>query len=113
MIVTCETREGTGVVSVSGGMTAITAGEFREKFNDWFATTSEAENVVVDLGQVETMDSSGLGAIIASLKRVTEGGGDMRICCLQKKPRLVFEITRAYKMFDIYDSIEEALASFK
>ena len=57
------------------------------------------------------MDSAGLGSLIAALKRITERGGDMKLACLQKKPRMVFEITRAYKVFEIFDTIEEALKS--
>jgi anti-sigma B factor antagonist len=58
------------------------------------------------------MDSAGLGTLIAVLKRITERGGDMKIACLQKKPRMVFEITRAYKVFEIYDTVDEALKNF-
>ena len=68
--------------------------------------------LAIDLKQVDYMDSAGLGTLIAVLKRVTEKGGDMKIACLQKKPRMVFEITRAYKVFEIYDTVEEALKAF-
>jgi anti-sigma B factor antagonist len=63
------------------------------------------------LGEVDLMDSAGLGALMAVLKRVSEEGSDMCIARLQKKPRMVFELTRAYKVFEIYDDVEEALSA--
>jgi anti-sigma B factor antagonist len=37
----------------------------------------------------------------------------MKLACLQKKPRMVFEITRAYKVFEIFDTVEEAIKAAK
>ena len=104
-----QKKEGVGVVTVSGTLTAVGVDSFREQFAGWWQSAPEIRNVVVDLGGVDFLDSSGLGAIIALLKRVSERGGDMKIARLQKKVRMVFEITRAYKVFDIFDSVEEAL----
>ena len=64
---------------------------------------------MLDLAAMDFIDSAGLGVIIAILKRVTEQNGDIRIANLQRKARVVFEITRAYKIFEIFDSLEEAL----
>ena len=61
---------------------------------------------------VDFLDSAGLGSLIALLKRVSERGGDMKIAGLQKKVRMVFEITRAFKVFDIFDNPDEALKAF-
>ena len=112
MVVTCSKENGIGVVQISKSLTAATVDSFREQLSGWQEVESEVKNYVIDLEQVDFMDSAGLGTLIAVLKRVTEQGGDMKIACLQKKPRMVFEITRAYKVFEIYDSVEEALKGF-
>ena len=112
MIVTCSKEQGIGIVEVSHALTAATVDSFREQLSKWQLGEPDVNNYVIDLKQVDFMDSAGLGTLIAVLKRITERGGDMKIACLQKKPRMVFEITRAYKVFEIYDTVEEALNAF-
>ncbi len=113
MNVMFEVRGSTGLVLPQGDLTAETADSFREQFIRWMQGATGVRNVVVDLGAVGFMDSSGLGILIALLKRVSERGGDLKIACLGKKVRLVFEITRAYKVFEILDTVDEAVAACK
>jgi anti-sigma B factor antagonist len=112
MVVTCSKEHGIGVIQVNQSLTAATVDSFREQLLSWQASERVVKNYVIDLKQVDFMDSAGLGALIAMLKRITESGGDMKIACLQKKPRMVFEITRAYKVFEIYDNVDDALKHF-
>ena len=111
-MVNCSKVKGIGVVQVGKPMTAATVDAFREELGAWQEVEHDVHNYVIDLEQVDFMDSAGLGTLIAVLKRVTERGGDMKIACLQKKPRMVFEITRAYKVFEIYESVEDAVRAF-
>jgi anti-sigma B factor antagonist len=113
MIVTCSKEQNVGIVEVSHTLTAATVDSFREQLSKWQEAEPGIINYVIDLKQVDFMDSAGLGTLIAVLKRITERGGDMKVACLQKKPRMVFEITRAYKVFEIYDTVEEALIGFE
>lgn len=112
MQVTCTKSNGIGVVQVSKALTAATVDSFRDQLASWQDAERDVKNYVMNLEAVDFMDSAGLGTLIAVLKRISEKGGDMKIACLQKKPRMVFEITRAYKVFEIYDSVEEALRAF-
>ncbi|MBN2162204.1 MAG: STAS domain-containing protein [Pontiellaceae bacterium] len=111
-MIDCTKQDGIGVVRVGGAMTAATVDSFREQLADWQEREPEVKNFVVDLESVDFMDSAGLGTLIAALKRISERGGDMKIACLQKKPRMVFEITRAHKVFEIYNSTEDAVRAF-
>ena len=113
MVVNCSKERGIGIIQVDKSLTAATVDAFREQLSRWQAIEPGVKNYVIDLKQVDFMDSAGLGTLIAVLKRITENGGDMKIACLQKKPRMVFEITRAYKVFEIYNTVEEALAKFR
>ena len=113
MNVTCSKGQGIGVIEVSHALTAATVDTFREQLTQWQSVESDVIDFIIDLKQVDFMDSAGLGTLIATLKKITERGGDMKIACLQKKPRMVFEITRAYKVFEIYDSVAEALKTCK
>jgi len=111
MAINFSIRDGIGLIAVEEAMTAATADSFREQFVNWHKSESGIKDCIVDLSAVEMMDSAGLGALMAVLKRVTENGGDLKIACLQKKPRMVFEITRAYKVFEILDTVDEAVAA--
>jgi len=111
-MIDCTKKNGIGVVRVNGALTAATVDSFREQLASWQDCERDIKNFVLDLEAVDFMDSAGLGTLIASLKRITEHGGDMKLACLQKKPRMVFEITRAHKVFEIYNSVEDALRAF-
>ncbi len=67
------------------------------------------KQVVVDLGGVNFMDSSGLGALIATFKRVAERGGDMNLARPQPSVKMVLEITRTNRILRLCGSVEEAL----
>lgn len=111
-MIDCTRKLGVGVVRVDGALTAATVDNFREELSDWQDRERDVRNFVFDLEAVDFMDSAGLGTLIATLKRITERGGDMKLACLQKKPRMVFEITRAHKVFEIYNSVDDALRAF-
>lgn len=111
-MIDCSKVEGIGLIRVEEALTAATVDSFREQLADWQERERSVQNFVVDLQLVDFMDSAGLGALIAALKRITERGGDMKLACLQKKPRMVFEITRAHKVFEIYNNVEAALRAF-
>ena len=113
MVIKCSKDQGIGIIKVGSALTAATVDAFREQLVNWQTVEPDVKNFVADLEDVDFMDSAGLGTLIAVLKRITEGGGDMKLACLQKKPRMVFEITRAYKVFEIYDSVEDALKQFR
>jgi len=113
MTVSCTKQNGIGIIRLDKALTAATVDTFRDQLTSWLEVESDVRNFVADLELVDFMDSAGLGSLIAVLKRITEKGGDMKIAALQKKPRMVFEITRAYKVFEIYETVEVALRAFE
>ncbi|MDF7806798.1 STAS domain-containing protein [Pontiellaceae bacterium B12219] len=112
MMVSCTKINDVGVVQVNKALTAATVDAFRDQLGTWQEAEPTVKDFVIDLRNVDFMDSAGLGTLIAVLKRITERKGDMKIANLQKKPRMVFEITRAYKVFEIYESVEDAIKGF-
>ena len=106
-----DIREGRGVVRLSGPLNAASADSFREQMHRWMAANGAVRQIVLDASEMDYVDSAGLGVLIALLKRATERGGDIRIACLSSRGRTVFEITRAFKVFDIFDTVEEALGA--
>ncbi|MFQ5708926.1 MAG: STAS domain-containing protein [bacterium] len=69
-------------------------------------------NLVVDLSMAEFVDSSFLGALVTGLKRTTVHQGDLKLVGLRPAVRTIFELTRLYRVFDIFDTVEEAVSSF-
>ncbi len=98
-----------GIIEVSGRLDAYNAPELRAKYDQ---VAEKAVNFVFDMSKCEFIDSTGLGTIVACLKSASQGGGDIHIANLQSKPRMVFDITRAHKIFHIFDDLEAAVSSF-
>ena len=108
MLITHEIIEGVGIIRPEGAMMVGDAESFRQSFSQWYPNTN-CRFVVVDMARVDQLDSAGLGALVAVAQQVRDKGGDLKFAALQKRPRLVFEITRSYKVFDIFETTEEAL----
>jgi len=70
------------------------------------------KKVVLDLAEVEFMDSSALGTLLPLMRRVTDNEGDLRIGGLQSRVQVLFELTRLYRVFSIWPDADAAVASF-
>lgn len=71
------------------------------------------KRIVIDLGGVNYMNSSGIGTLIACLTTVRNGGGELRLANVGGKVQNLFVITQLVKVFDTYETVERALANFK
>lgn len=98
-----------GIIPIDGRLDASKVDNLKKDFLIWL---NETNNFILDLKRMDFIDSTGLGGIVACLKYASEKNGDLKIACLQPKPRLVFEITRANKIFDIFDDVKAAVESF-
>jgi anti-sigma B factor antagonist len=65
--------------------------------------------LLIDLVGVEYMDSSGLGTLVALLKRVRESGRDMAVAGARPRVRRVFEITGLDQVFTLHEDVAAAL----
>jgi anti-sigma B factor antagonist len=68
--------------------------------------------VVLDMSQLQFVDSAGLGAILSCLRRIGAAEGDLKLCGLTKPVRAVFEISRMHRILDIFPTREEAVKAF-
>lgn len=69
--------------------------------------------VVVDLSACNYMDSTFLGALIQSLKDFSKNGGKIRLAGVQSEVEVLLNITGMHRVFSIFKTREEAVASFK
>ena len=103
MAVTFTIKNDTVLVILSGTLTIANADSFKQQFAESFSA-APAPRVVLDMAEISFVDSSGLGALIALLRRVQEHNGAVTIRGLQSSVRTIFDITGAAKMFHIEDS---------
>ena len=73
----------------------------------------DVKKVVLDLGKVKWINSSGLGALIAAMTSVKNKGGDLRLANVTEKVESIFMITQLIKVFKTYETVDRAVASFK
>ena len=92
------------IITPQGTLDASTAPQLK-KFK---SASAAVDPVVINLSDVDFLDSSGLGAIVGIAREKRELGGDVTLACMNNKVRKVFEITQVYKLFDIYDDVEAA-----
>ncbi len=69
--------------------------------------------LVFDLSTLHFLDSSGLGAFLSCLRKLNSKGGDLKLCGMSKNVRMIFELVRLNRIFDIYDTREEAAGAFQ
>lgn len=96
-------------VSARGEIDAFTAPRLREQLID--LAESGRARIVVDLGEVDFLDSTGLGTLVAGLKRVKAREGTLSLVCTRESILKIFRITGLTKVFPIHGSREAALAA--
>jgi len=102
-------RDGWTVVSVTGELDVATAPRLR---NEIVRLASSGNTLVVlDLGGVDFIDSTGLGVVVGSLKRVRSLGGELALARAEPQVRRVFEITRLVDILPLHDTVDAALAT--
>jgi anti-sigma B factor antagonist len=88
---------------------ASNTAEFKQQVAPVLASHSK---VVLDLGQLRFIDSSGLGAMLSCLRQLTTNGGRLGLCQLSPAVRAAFELVRLHRVLDIYPSRGEAIRAF-
>jgi anti-sigma B factor antagonist len=75
-------------------------------------TLAEYPFVVLDLSQIEFLDSSGLGLLVRLLNRTRASSGDLKLCAVSAKVNAVLQATRLASVFDMFATADQAIASF-
>ena len=73
---------------------------------------NETERIVLNLGWIGHIDSSGLATLVASFISARNRGAEIKFAALSPQARRVLTITHVDRLFEVYDSTEEALKSF-
>ncbi|HEX6444919.1 MAG TPA: anti-sigma factor antagonist [Streptosporangiales bacterium] len=97
------------VIDVAGEVDVYTAPKLRETLIELVAQGSY--HLVVNMEEVEFLDSTGLGVLVGGLKRVRAHDGSLRLVCTQERILKIFRVTGLAKVFPIHASVEEAVAA--
>jgi len=100
-----------GLVRCEGALTVQNVDAFRGAVSAWLEDHPDTSDLLLDLSQLDMLDSSGLGGILAVSKMTTERSGTLELAGITRKVRLVFEITKADQLFTIHDSVEDVLGA--
>ena len=73
---------------------------------------SGTKDLVIDLKEVRFIDSSGLGVLVSGFKNASTRQGALKLSALQTQVKSMFELTRLQRVFDIFQTVDEALESF-
>jgi anti-sigma B factor antagonist len=106
-------HRGAAVVRPAGGrIDLLVAGEFRAALLQLIGAGQR--RLVIDLADVQFVDSSGLGALVSALKalKLVKGGGDIRLANVQPPVVALLEIIRLDRVFSSHPSVEQAVESF-
>ena len=103
--------DGVTVVDLSG---RITLGEgsvlLRDSIRDLIAKGTK--KILLNLGDVTYIDSSGIGELVSAFTTVRNQGGELKLLNLTKKVHDLLQITKLYTVFDVKDDEASAVASF-
>ena len=100
------TEEGkTLKVAVEGRLVAAVAPSLREEV---LGKITEGVNVLFDLSQMVHIDSSGLGVLVQVLQKAKACGGKVVLAALQPGPKIVFDITKVSRVFEIVPTVADA-----
>lgn len=97
------------VLAPTGRLDITTAWQFRLKLQE--AISEATPHILVNLSEVNFIDSSGLTSLVAGMRDADKIEGSFRICNVHPEAKLVFEVTMMDSVFEIYETEAAALAA--
>ena len=98
------------VIRPRGEINASNAAAFQDQLTDTVVSASNSR-VVVDMDQVESLDSSGLMALVSGLSLAARQGCEFSVCSVSPSIRIIFEISQLDRVFKIYGSPADVTAA--
>jgi anti-anti-sigma factor len=101
---------GVAVVQPVGQIDIHSAFDFKQRVGETLAAGNHW--LVIDLSAITFLDSTGLGALVTSLKRAQALGGDLHLAQVPKNVRMVIELTSLQSYLPRYATVADALAAY-
>ena len=99
------------VIDVAG---RITLGEGSSVLRDALRdlVSKNQKKILLNLGEVSYIDSSGIGELVSGFTTVTNSGGALKLLNLNKRVKDLLQITKLYTVFDVHEDEAGAIRSF-
>jgi anti-sigma B factor antagonist len=103
-----------GDVTVIDAEGRITLGEGSSTFRDTVRdlVTKGSKKLLLNLGEVSYIDSSGIGELVSAFTSVTNHGGVLKLLKLTKRVQDLLQITKLYTVFEVFDDEAAAVRSY-
>ena len=103
-----------GDIAVVAPKGYLTGGDETDELERAIKSLGESgnKNLVINLGETQHLNSTALGVLISAHSSYIRRGGQMKLCCVDKRIENIFVITKLSMVFDVYPSEEQAIASF-
>jgi anti-sigma B factor antagonist len=105
-----QVENGVTVVAATGRLDVAGAPALKEAISEVVKTGPP--RIVIDMGGVSFVDSTGLGSVISALKQIRGSQGELRLAAPNQQARVVLELTTLDRVFPYYATVEEALTGF-
>ena len=109
---TTKESKGITVIELSGN---VLGGPDAGSLNNQLRTLLESKKhkVIVDLADVQFINSSGLGMLIGGLTTMKNGGGELKLARASEKIKHLLDMTKLSGVFDVHDSVPSAIDAFR
>ena len=111
MDIRCLEQNGVAQLALTGKMDLVNAVEVKEKVKALLG--QNRTTIHIDMGGVDFINSSGLGAMVSMLKEIRMRQGRLTVSNLAPYIVEIFDITQLSHVFEIYPTTEEAMASYR
>jgi anti-sigma B factor antagonist len=103
-----------GDVTVIDAVGRITLGEGASTFRDEIRKLAQkgSQKLLLNLGEVSYIDSSGIGELVSGYTTVTNHNGQLKLLGLTKRVKDLLQITKLYTVFEVFDDEAQAVRSF-
>jgi len=100
------------IVKPSGSLTAMNSGDFQAELT-LILRQPDTESLVVDMANIDFLDSAGLLLLVKSLRLAMSLGKNFCLCAISPSVKIIFEVTQLDKSFAIFQDVDSYQSSLK
>ena len=89
------------IIQPEGILDSIQANSLRRDIVDLIE--NGVKLILIDLQDITFMNSSGMGALVATLKTVKAAGGELALCSLTEQVKIIFELSKMNRIFQVFE----------
>lgn len=99
------------VIKVGGYIDLTTSTELEHAIDSVLKTN--CYNIIIDLGYVDYISSTGWSTLLSKLKEIRDNGGDLKLARMKPDVYEVYEVLEFFWFLKVYESLEEAISDFE